>query len=142
MKTLMLISLLTLSAFANQAFADGKSVEGGIGCSIYSNVGAGNGQIGLEEKLYGDCGDYIFSIKGFGISAHISSEVNGLAIQCPGKDNMEGTYYGVNASANIGAGVKLGLFASDDGFCIMIGGAMASIGANLDGSKLTITKKY
>jgi hypothetical protein len=132
----LLIGFLALVS-CTSAFAEPESVAKSFSCN---DAGFGGAVVVLKNEISAICGDYKIKISGLnvGLGFHQNGEKESF-VQCPFIEPEGGTYYGLNATADLFVGVEFAIFAGKKGVCF-VEGLGYGIGASVGGSKLTIEK--
>jgi hypothetical protein len=108
-----------------------------ITCRILSSDQSGSAY-GLKQVVVAQCEDGRFTstFEGRGLNLRHTA-IRDFALQCPGKLNPVGTYYGVDANLTLWLGVDAGMYVSKSGVCLLLG-VSGGLGGSLDGSRLNI----
>lgn len=122
--------------------------------SFASTIQCGNGGFGagpnhslIFDYFTANCEDeegesYTLKIRGAG-PAIGAALVTGMFVECPGAKNIEGTYYGVKASAAIVVGLRLGIFAASNGrVCFVGAGDLSALQVGVTINKIEIERRY
>lgn len=105
-----------------------------------SKVNGKNESVVFVDRVQGNCeSGYSIDIKGVGLGLRYSHNSD-IEIACTSSD-PRGTYYGVKAEVAAALGLGVGVFASEDGLCILASSSVLAIGANLNGVKLVIKNR-
>lgn len=136
---------IVLTIFSQNSFADN------IDCKMIMGIQGDDASYSLVmDKLSFDCDEYDESkgrvienayrveIEGAGLSIG-AAFAGGILVECPFQEEIEGTYYGVKVQAAALVGGKLGLFASNDGACMVaaVTGVSAEVGITINSMKIS-----